>query len=182
MGACSTFEHRQGGLAPVFAANEESGSLTDQLSIMHRHDNLDLKDLLRYYRLVSTAPSKILSDEFELTKKEFATKRNARTQWQMAILLSLPEASFYDAGRSTTLFKELTNADIERSAALNDAAFLMYSLTNAHQQIAQKAENLSSQLSEANSINKTLQDQLNALKAIENTLYERNKAEVKPKP
>lgn len=98
------------------------------------------------------------------------------------MLLSIPGTSFYDAGRSSDLFKELTNNDLEHDPRLNDAAFMMHTLVNEQHRIFRRSDTLEAQLAESQAANKKMQNQLDALKAIEDTLYQRNKAEVKPKP
>jgi hypothetical protein len=145
-------------------------------------DKTDINWLFRYYRWASTASGKALTEEYEKTKKEFSEKWTAKNQWRLAMLLSIPNTSFYDAGRSSDLFKALTNHELEHDPHLNDAAFLMHTLVNEQRRMIRKSDALEAQLTDAQAANKTLQDQLDALKAIEDTLYQRNKAEVKPKP
>lgn len=166
--------------AKVVPGTEENP--TGQLVAMHDSKKVDIAWILQYYRLISTVSNKVLSDEFERTKNEFSTKKTAWSQWQLAMLLSVPSSPFYDPGRSSSLFKELTSADSEQDPVINDAAFLMYYLINEQHQIGKKTAVLEGQLGEAQTANKTLQDQLDALKAIEENLYQRNKVEVAPKP
>ncbi len=170
---------------------------------MNNSGKTDINWLLRYYRLINTETDKQLTDEYEKTRKEFSEKKTLKSQWQLAILLSIPSASFYDAGRSTDLFKELTNNDLEHDTNLNDAAYLIYTLVNEQYRIGRKSDtieaqliesqaankplqdklkSLQAQLTEVQAANQTLQDQINALKAIEDALDQRNKAEDKPKP
>ena len=148
---------------------------TVQLVAMHDSKKVDIAWILQYYRLISTVPNKVLGDEYERTRNEFSTQKTAWNQWQLAMLLSIPSAPFYDPGRSSSLFKELTDAAAEQDPVINDAAFLMYYLTNEQLQTGKKTTALEGQV-------KTLQDQLDALKAIEENLYQRNKVEVAPKP
>jgi bacterioferritin (cytochrome b1) len=152
------------------------------LMAMLNADKTDINWLFRYYRWASTASGKALTEEYEKTKKEFSENRTAKNQWRLAMLLSIPNTSFYDAGRSSDLFKELTNNELEHDPHLNDAAFLMHTLVNEQHRMSKKSYELEAQLSDTQAANKTLQEQLDALKAIEDTLYQRNKVEVKPKP
>jgi len=142
----------------------------------------ELQRLFRYYRRVSTLSPKELDSEYQQASKAFAMKRSAENQWRMAMLLGIPGSAFYDSTRSSTLFKELTNEEFHQSAELNDAAYLMYSLLDAQSQLDKKLGAATDRLSEAQSANKKMQDQLDALKAIESTIYQRNKAEDTPKP
>ena len=80
------------------------------------------------------------------------------------------------------LFKELADSSPDQDPVINDAAFLMYSWAKEQHQANKRVTNLEGQLEESRSANKTLQDQLDALKAIEENLYQRNKVEVPPKP
>ena len=98
------------------------------------------------------------------------------------MLLSLPSTPFYDPARSSVLFKELTNTSADQGPVINDAAFLMYSLVKEQHQTNKRAVDLEGQLAESRSANKTLQEQLEALKAIEENLSQRNKVEAAPKP
>jgi len=142
----------------------------------------DLQRLFRYYRTASTLSPKELDGEYQQASRAFAVKRSAENQWRMALLLGIPGSAFYDSTRSSTLFKELTNEEFHQSAELNDAAYLMYSLLNAQSQLDKKLSAATDRLNESQSANKKMQDQLDALKAIESTIYQRNKAEDTPKP
>jgi len=155
---------------------------TDQLAELHDSAKVDIAWVFQYYRLISTIPPKVLNDEFEKTKKDLSTEKTAWNQWQLAMLLSLPSAPFYDPGRSSILFKSLAERSGDQDSVINDAAFLMYSWIKEQHQANKRAVDLEGQLSESRSENKTLQDQLEALKAIEENLYQRNKVEVLPKP
>jgi hypothetical protein len=166
--------------SPTSSAEEESP--TSQLAAMHDSSKLDIAWVFQYYRLISTVPPKVLNDEFERTKKDFSADKTTWNQWQLAMLLSLPSAPFYEPERSTMLFKELVDSPADQDPVINDAAFLMYSWVKEQHHITKRAADLEAQLAESRSANKTLQDQLDALKAIEENLYHRNKLEVLPKP
>lgn len=165
--------------APVSDAED---SQTGQLAAMHDSSKVDVAWVFQYYRLISTVPARVLNDEFERTKKDFSAGKTIWNQWQLAMLLSLPSAPFYDPGRSSMLFKDLVDSSADQDPVINDAAFLMYSWVKEQHQASKRAADLEEQLAESRSTNKTLQDQLNALKAIEENLYQRNKVEVPPKP
>jgi hypothetical protein len=164
------------------AVTTDTDSPMSKLTAMHDSSKVDVAWIFQYYRLISTVSPKVLNDEFEKTKKDFATKKTPWDRWQMAMLLSLPSAPFHDPERSAMLFKELSESSSGQDPVINDAAFLMYSWTYAQHQAYKRAAGLEEQLNESHSANKTLQDQLNALKAIEENLYQRNKVEVPPKP
>ena len=149
---------------------------------MHGSSQVDVAWVFQYYRLISTVPAKVLNDEFERTKKDFSTGKTMWTQWQLAMLYSLPSAPFYDPARSSTLFKELAEPSVNQSPVINDAAFLMYSWIKEQHQAGKREMDFEDELAESRSANKKLQDQLEALKAIEENLYQRNKVEVIPKP
>jgi len=166
--------------APPVARTRDAS--TDQLAVMHNSSKVDIAWIFQYYRLISTIPPKVLNDEFEKTKKDLSAEKTAWNQWQMAMLLSLPSAPFYDPGRSAVLFKSLAETSGDQDPVINDAAFLMYSWIKEQHQVNKRAVDLEGQLSESRSENKTLEDQLKALKAIEENLYQRNKVEVLPKP
>ena len=153
-----------------------------QLAAMHDSSDVDIAWVFQYYRLISTVPTKLLIDEYERTKKDFSAGKTTWNQWQLAMLLSLPTTPFYDPARSSVLFKELTNTSADQGPVINDAAFLMYSLVKEQHQTNKRAVDLEGQLAESRSANKTLQEQLEALKAIEENLSQRNKVEAAPKP
>ena len=172
---------------PVSSVSEGPANSTDdvstgQLAAMHDSSKVDVAWVFQYYRLISTIPTKVLLDEYERTKKEFSTGKTPWNQWQMAMLLSLPSASFYDPGRSSLLFKELSDTTSDQGPVIKDAAFLLYSWVKGQHQASKREAELEAQLAESRSANKTLEDQLEALKAIEENLYQRNKVEVAPKP
>lgn len=173
--SCAGLDQQRKGIGAAAAAPDSSDNLAGRLASLHDTSKANIAWLLQYYRLISTIPIKVLNDEFERTKNDYAARKTPRNQWQLALLLSLPAASFYDPGRSAILFRELAGDNPEQDPTVNDAAFLMYSMVNEQHQIGKK-------LDEAQAANKTMQDKLDALKAIESTLYERNKAEVKSKP
>ena len=191
LGGCTVIKQLQDGSS----ANATTG---DTMDSMNTTETMTIRDtpikqpaktkkmnidwLLRYYRHASSASAKVLTDEYQRTKKDFSENQTEKNQWRLAILLSIPGTAFHDAERSSILFKELTNDKLERDPVLNNAAFLMHSLLNEQHHISRKSNSLAEQLVESQSANKKLQEQLDALKAIEDTLYERNKTEVTPKP
>ena len=164
------------------AVDDTQNSATHQLKTMHDSSKVDIAWVFQYYRLISTITPKMLNDAFEKTKKDLSQEKTVWNQWQMAMLLSLPSAPFYDPGRSSILFKSLAETSGDQDPVINDAAFLMYSWMKEQHQANKRAADLEGQLSESHSENKTLQDQLEALKAIEENLYQRNKVEGLPKP
>jgi hypothetical protein len=168
--------------APVSDVSDAQDSATHQLATMHDSSKVDIAWVFQYYRLISTVPPKVLNDEYEKTKKDLSKEKTVWNQWQMAMLLSLPSAPFYDPGRSSILFKSLAETSGDQDPVINDAAFLMYSWIKEQHQAYKRAVDLEGQLSKSRSENKTLQDQLKALKAIEENLYQRNKVEVLPEP
>lgn len=165
--------------APV---SDVEDSPTGQLAAMHDSSKMDVAWVFQYYRLITTIPTKVLNDEYAKTSKDFSGENTVWSKWRLAMLLSLPSASFYDPERSSTLFKELADSSSGQDSVINDAAFLMYSWVKTLHQANTKTTDLEAHLSELRSANKTLQEQLNALKAIEENLYQRNKVEVQPKP
>lgn len=153
-----------------------------QGTVAYTRGTPDIHRVFRYYRLASTLSAKDLDNEYQVASKEYAAKKTAENQWRMAILLCIPGTAFYDSGRSSTLFKELTNEGFHQPPELSDAAFLMYSLLNAQNQLDKKLSAATDRLTESQSANKKMQEQLDALKAIEDTLSQRHKAEETPKP
>lgn len=160
----------------------DDASPMGQLAAMHDTSKVDIAWVFQYYRLISTVPVNVLKDEYERTKKDFSEDKTKWSQWEMAMLLSLPSAPFYDPERSSTLFKELADTNSDQGPVFNDVAYLMYSSVKEQYHVRKKAEGLEEKLSESRTANKTLQKQLEALKAIEENLYRRNKVEVPPKP
>lgn len=175
-----------GGCAVVDDMQQRAGQPADvpvrEATPVYARGGADLQRVFRYYRRASTLSAKDLDGEYRQASLAFAAKRSAETQWRVAILLGIPGSAFYDSGRASTLFKELTNEEFHQSAELNDAAYLLYSLLSAQSQLEKKVATATDRLNESQSTNKKLQEQLDALKAIENTLYQRNKAEETPTP
>lgn len=178
-GGCTVVKQLQNGTSTAATTGDTVDTPVEQPADTEK---MNIDWLLRYYRHVRTTPGKALIDEYERTKKAFEVEQTEENHWRLAMLLSVPGTAFHDAGRSSTLFKDLTNDKLEQDPVLNNAAFLMYSLLNEQHQISKKSDSLAEQLVESQSANKKLQKQLDALKAIEDTLYERNKTEVAPKP
>jgi len=170
------------GSHPAQAAPSAEKNQAGQLAAMHDTKRVDMTWVLQYYRLINTVPIKMLSEEYERTKNDFSAEKTARYQWQLAMLLSIPSAPFYDPERATALFKQLTNSDSAQDSITSDAAFLLYSVIYALNQSSKKSAMLEEQLAETQAANKKLEDQLDALKAIEKNLNQRNKVEVIPKP
>ena len=165
------------------AVNGAQDSPTGQLAAMHGFSSkVDVAWVVQYYRLINTVSAKILNDEFDRTSNDFTTGKTEWNQWQLAMLLSLPWAPFYDPERSSLLFNELKSPSANHDPVINDVAFLMYSWVKEQRQANKRAADLEAQLAKSKSANKTLQEQLDALKAIEENLYQRNKVEVQPKP
>lgn len=179
---CALLDEMQQRPAGAAAHPPAAAPAAKETTSLSTKETPDVHWLFHYYRLASTLSGKELEDEYQQASKAYTAHRNAENQWRMAILLGIPGTAFYDTGRSSTLFKELTNEEFHQPPELNDAAYVMYSLLNAQNQLDKKLSTATDRLNESQSANKKMQEQLDALKAIESTLYQRNKAEETPKP
>ena len=181
-GGCASFDKPRTPKSIEMPTNNATKSTVEQARGPHKTENANAQWLFRYYRLASTASAATLSDEYETAKNEYEAEKTPSNQWRLAILLSIPGTSFHDTERSSALFKELTNEEYEKDSALNDTAYLMYSLIKQQNHAVTKSDELEKRLAEYQAANRKLKEQLDALKKIEETLYQRNKAEDIPQP
>jgi hypothetical protein len=181
-GGCTLIDEMQQRPAGAAAHPPAAAPAARGTAVLDTKRTPDVHWLFHYYRLASTLSGSELEDEYQQANRAFTLHKSAENQWRLAILLGIPGTSFYDTGRSSTLFKELTNEEFHQPPELNDAAYVMYSLLNAQNQLDKKLSSATDRLNESQSANKKMQEQLDALKAIESTLYQRNKAEETPKP
>jgi hypothetical protein len=135
----------------------------------------ELAGMLDYFRYIRALSANALVQEYVRAQGDYAADKSSTKEWRLALLLSLPDAPFHDAGRSVTLLKDLSAPDSAKDSLFNGLISLFDALITIQQQDAKKIHALGEAIKELQTNNKTLQDQLQTLKDIEQSLYQREK-------
>ena len=146
---------------------------------------------LAYYRYVSGMSGEELKREYIATNQVYAKSKNDNSRLQLALLLSLPNASFRDDTRALALLKEFPADKAGSSSQLKDFALLLSAYIAEHKRLdeklkteqsrneeqEQKLEGLKEKLKTEQSRSDELEQKLEALKGIERSIIERQQSQ-----
>lgn len=146
---------------------------------------------LAYYRYASSLSSEELKKEYMANNQAYIKNRNDNSRLQLALLLSLPNASFRDDSRALALLKEFLANKANDSSQLKDFALLLSAYIAEHrrqeeklkteqsrnEEQEQKLEGLKDKLKIEQSRSDDLEQKLEALKGIEKSIIERQQSQ-----
>lgn len=133
---------------------------------------------LDYHRNMHAPLPNTLAAEYKSAAAAWSSDNSLHNRLRMITLLSLRDAAFYDPERALILLNELIDEHGGQPKIIQDAAVLVKSNILTVVQDQKKIQTLAGKIKELQNNNTAIQQQLNALKEIERSIYERRKVEV----
>jgi len=118
----------------------------------------DIKRLLDYFRAVKKLAGVELAREYENARAAFTRTRSDYDRARLALLHALPDTAFNDESRALDLLDPLVRS---QNSMLNDLAFLIHAFVHEQRRLEQSLNGV--------------QEKLDALKALEKSLIERQR-------
>lgn len=128
------------------------------------------EEALRYYTYVRKLGAADLAKEHEAVKDAFDRSRDDFTRIQYVMLLSLPKASFHDAGRALKLLDGWAK---EEGTGLRRFGFFLAAQLNEQKRLDDSGDTLRAKLKEEQRRADEAQSKLDALKSIERSMQRR---------
>ena len=147
-------------------------------SVEDSHSAAPLDWWFDYYRKTGEQSAAALAREYQTTEAAYAGDKSLPIRLRMVALLSQRDAPFRNPERAVKLLDDVIADRDHQQQALRDAAAVIRSRLLAELDDARRIQTLQSQLKDMQTTNREIQSQLNALKEIERSLYERDKPEV----
>jgi hypothetical protein len=119
----------------------------------------EIKRLLDYFRSLKKLGSVELAREHDNARAAFARTRSDYDRLRLALVVSLPDTAFNDESRALELVEPMTKS---QQSILNDLAILIHAFVSEYRRLEQSLQGM--------------QEKLDALKAMERNLIQREKA------
>lgn len=133
---------------------------------------------LDYHRNMNSPLPNTLAAEYKSASSALASDGSLHNRLRMISLLSLRDTSFYDPERALKLLNEIISEPNDRPKIIQDTAALVKATILTALQDQKKIQILAGKIKELQNNNTAIQQQLEALKEIERSIYERRKVEV----
>lgn len=121
----------------------------------------ELDDVLRYYQRAKKMNAAELNKEYDQISQQFAHSKSDSSRIQLALLLSMPGASFRDEAQAFNLLKEWSRENKAAAGGLRAFGFIFSSILEEMREKDKRAD--------------ALQKKLDALKSMEKSLMQRDK-------
>ncbi len=136
----------------------------------------DVAWLLDYYQHITRQSRASLENKFRQARRELDDRPSPRHQLRLAMLVATPGTRYHNHAQATSWLQDIIK-DEQQNSTLRDFALLLHDSLDRQQQDRAKLNTLNARIKDLQSNNQTLQEQLDALKAIEKSLFERDKIE-----
>lgn len=140
--------------------------------------------LLGYYRATHRIGSDTLVAELSSAEEELKAVVSPRNQVRLALLLSLPDPRVHNPAKAVAVLDQYLVTSGGDDPVLQNFAYVLRALISQRnkvednfRQAEDNARRLTQRLEKAEAENKMLRDQLDALKSIERSLYERQRGQ-----
>lgn len=134
------------------------------------HPTGDVESYLAYFRYASNLSNDDLKKEYNAVSQVYGKSRSDDSRMQLALLLSLPGASFRDDARAQSLLKEVIANKANDDSPLKDFALLLSTQIVEHRKQEEKTKTEQARAEE-------LEQKLEALKSIERSIIERQQTQ-----
>lgn len=133
----------------------------------------DVVELIGYHQRIRGMNGEELAAEYAAATQAFAKQKSDAARLRLAMLLSLPGASFRDDGRAVALAEELASRKGADSAPLRALAALIAANVSEQRRQEDRNQKLSQRVQEEEKRADALQQKLDGLKAIEKSMLSR---------
>lgn len=140
---------------------------------------VDTTFFIGYFRHISALYPDDLKREFRSTEEAFSRDKSPVNRFRLAMLLSIPNASFRDDARALALIKDYLANSSKDGDGLNNLAFFTHSMLSERQSEALKLRQTEDKLREQQKHDAALQQQLKKQVEVYQKLEQRLKDEQK---
>jgi len=135
--------------------------------------NDSLLAMLRYSRFINRLPKGQLEKEFQRVNDSYFLRPNDRSGLKRAMLLTMPDTSFNDLYQAKQLFTEILNSSDNSVPAFKEFADFMLSVIRSQEESTKKNTQLQEQLTREIQVRKKIEEKLEALRTIEESMTQR---------
>ncbi len=133
---------------------------------------------LDYQQSISTQTQKLTAAEYKSAESSLIMDASLHNRLRMITLLSVRGTPFHNPERALKILDEIIADPHTQSKLIRDSASLAKANILSSQQDQKKIQALMENIKELQNNNTAIQNQLDALKEIERSIYERRKVEV----
>lgn len=153
-------------------AREEAKS---SMAVLNTSDEETLLTLMRYSRFITDLTKPEIGREHDKIQSLNTTDPSVRSQFKLAMILSLSSTQFYDAKMAKQILIEFIEASDEHAPTLREYAFVLLESIDKKAKIQQSNNSLQRKLRHEQQLRKQLEQKLEALKSIEESISQRQK-------
>ena len=135
--------------------------------------NDSLLAMLRYSRFVNGLTKELAEKEFQRINDAYFMRPNDRSGLKRAMLLMIPGTNFYDLNQAKQSFSDIVNSNDQSVPAFKEYAGFMLTIIESQEQSNQRYLQLQEQLNKEIQKREKIEEQLEALKSIEENMIQR---------
>ena len=135
--------------------------------------NDSLLAMLRYSRFINGLKKPQLEAEFERINDAYFLRPNDRSGLKRAMLLLMPDTSFYDLYQAKQAFSDIIKSSDKAVPAFKDFAEFMLSVIRSQEESIQQNAQLQEELAKEKRVRIKIEEKLEALKTIEENMTKR---------
>lgn len=135
--------------------------------------NDSLLAMLRYSRFINGLPREQLEAEFKRINDAYFLRPNDRSGLKRAMLLVMPDTSFYDLYQAKQAFSDVLTSSDNAIPAFKEFAEFMLSVIHSQEEAIQQKAKLQEQLAQETQVRKKIEEKLEALKTLEESMTQR---------
>lgn len=143
------------------------------MSSSYLTQRIQLSELMQYYEFLQKKSEQELIKEYDDVRKRFLVNQSDQNRARYTLLNALPNTSFYNAANALHLLNEWPQKT-KLSTDSNSFRMLLVLLLKEQQNLQIKVRGLSQALNVERGRSKALQEQVNAIKDMEKSLFRRN--------
>jgi len=135
--------------------------------------NDSLLAMLRYSRFINGLSKGQAEQEFQRINDAYFLRPNDRSGLKRAMLLLVPDTSFYDLYQAKQAFSDILTSSDNTVPAFKEFAEFMLSAIRSQEEIIKQNAKLQEQLAQETQVRKKIEEKLEALKSIEENMTQR---------
>ena len=174
LAGCETIASTEQSSAEKDATNKvvsENSAASIETPLVSANDSI--LAMLRYSRFVNGLTKEQLADEFKRINDAYFMRPNDRSALKRAMLLMIPDTSFYDLNQAKQSFSDIVNSNDQSVPAFKEYAEFMISVIAFQEQANKRSSQLQEQLNQEIVRREKIEEKLEALKSIEENMTQR---------
>lgn len=135
--------------------------------------NDSLLAMMRYWRYINGLNTETLEQEFKRINDAYFIRPNDRTGLKRAMLLMMPGTNYYDLNQAKQVVADIIKSDDKSVPAFKEYAQFLTSIIESQQEANQRYTQLQDKLAREQHQREQLEQKLEALKSIEESMIQR---------